>query len=90
MPDDVIIEVLRNMLYISLVLSMPVLGTAMVVGMVVGLLQAVTSIQEQTLAFVPKLVSIIAVFALLGHWMIRLLVGYTSELLGGLAQYGAL
>ena len=90
MPDDVIVEVLRDMLYISLMLSMPVLGKAMVVGMVVGLLQAVTSIQEQTLAFVPKLVAIIAVFALLGHWMIRLLVGYTSELLGSLARYGAL
>jgi flagellar biosynthetic protein FliQ len=90
MPDDVIIELLRDMLYISLVLSMPVLGAAMVVGMLVGLLQAVTSIQEQTLAFVPKLLSIIAVFVLLGHWMIRLLVGYTTELLSGLAQYGAL
>lgn len=90
MPDDVMVEVLRNMLYVSLLLSMPVLGTAMVVGMVVGLLQAVTSIQEQTLAFVPKLVAIIAVFALLGHWMIRLLVGYTTELFGSLARFGAL
>ncbi len=90
MPDDVIVEVLRNMLYISLMLSLPALGTALVVGLVVGLLQAVTSIQEQTLAFVPKLVAMIAVFALLGHWMLRLLVDYSAELFGNLARYGAL
>lgn len=90
MPDDVIIEVLRNMLYTSLLLSLPALGTAMVVGLLVGLAQAVTSIQEQTLAFVPKLVAIIVVLVVLGHWMLRLLVGYSADLFGSLARYGAL
>jgi flagellar biosynthetic protein FliQ len=90
MPDDVLVETLRQMLIVSLTLSLPALGVALVVGMLVGLLQAVTSIQEQTLAFVPKLMGIILVFILLGHWMIRLLVGYSAELFGGLARYGAL
>ena len=90
MPEDVLIETLRQMLVVSLLLSLPVLGAALVIGLVVGLLQAVTSIQEQTLAFVPKLVGIILVFILLGHWMIRLLISYSAELFGGLARYGAL
>ena len=90
MVDDVLVETLRQMLLVSVMLSLPVLGVAMVVGMVVGLAQAVTSIQEQTLAFVPKLVGMILVFILLGHWMIRLIVAYSAELFGGLARFGAL
>lgn len=90
MVDDVLVETLRQMLLVSVMLSLPVLGVAMVVGMVVGLAQAVTSIQEQTLAFVPKLIGIVLVLILLGHWMLRLLMGYTAELFNGLAHYGAL
>jgi len=90
MTDDVLIETLRKMLQLSLTLSLPVLGAALVVGLVVGLLQAVTSIQEQTLAFVPKLMAISLVLVLLGHWMLRQMVGYTAELFAGLPQYGAL
>ena len=90
MPEDVLVELLRNMLYMGLVLSAPALGVALVVGLVVGLLQAVTSIQEQTLAFVPKMVGIVAVFALLGHWMVRVLMSYTTELLASLPRFGAL
>jgi flagellar biosynthesis protein FliQ len=90
MPEDMLIETLRQMLIISLMLAAPALVVAMVIGLVVGLLQAVTSIQEQTLAFVPKLIGIILVLILLGHWMLRLLITYTTELIGGLAKYGAL
>ena len=90
MPEDVLIETLRQMLIVSLMLAAPALGVAMIVGLLVGLLQAVTSIQEQTLAFVPKLIGIILVLILLGHWMLRLLITYSAELFGGLAKYGAL
>ena len=90
MPDDVFLEVLRRMLWLSVLLSLPVLGAALVVGLVVGLLQAITSIQEQTLAFVPKLLAIVAVFVVAGPWMLRLIVSYTAELFAGLPRYGAL
>ena len=90
MAEDILIETLRQMLIVSLLLAAPALGVAMIVGLVVGLLQAVTSIQEQTLAFVPKLIGIILVLILLGHWMLRLLITYSAELFGGLAKYGAL
>lgn len=90
MADDVLVELLRKMLWISLLLSAPALAAAMVVGLVVGLLQAVTSIQEQTLAFVPKLIAIMLVLALLGHWMLQMAVQYTAELFAGLPGIGAL
>jgi len=90
MSNDVLIELMRHFLWISLLLSAPALVTAMVVGLVVGLMQAVTSIQEQTLAFVPKLVAISLVCIIMGHWMIRLLERYTAELIAGLPRYGAM
>jgi flagellar biosynthetic protein FliQ len=90
MSDDVLVNLLRQMLWVGMQLSLPVLGAAMVVGLVVGLLQAVTSVQEQTLAFVPKMIAIVLVYVLLGNWMIRVLVQYSGELIGGLPGFGAL
>jgi flagellar biosynthetic protein FliQ len=90
MPTDILIEALKNMLYISILLSLPVLGSALVVGLVIGLLQAVTSIQEQTLSFIPKLLAMVLVFVVLGSWMTRLLVNYSVELFAGLPAFGAL
>jgi flagellar biosynthetic protein FliQ len=90
MADDIFMEALRKMLYLSTVLSLPVLGTALVVGLVIGLLQAITSIQEQTLSFVPKLIAIVVTFVVVGPWMMRLLVQYTGEVIAGLPKYGAL
>jgi len=90
MPVDALIETLRQMLWISVLLSMPVLGVALVIGVGIGLIQAVTSIQEQTLSFIPKLLGMVLVLVLLGSWMTRLLVSYTADIFGGIARYGAL
>jgi flagellar biosynthetic protein FliQ len=61
-------------------LATPLLLTALIVGLVVAILQASTSIQEQTLTFVPKVVAIMAMLALLGGWMFSTLGEYTREL----------
>ncbi len=90
MLNDTIIDLLRQMLWVSLLLAGPVLLTALVVGLVIGLLQAVTSIQEQTLTFVPKIVALALVLALLGGWMLRYLVSYSTELFGNLPKFGAM
>ncbi|MDR3248698.1 MAG: flagellar biosynthesis protein FliQ [Treponema sp.] len=63
-----------------LYLALPLLLTALVVGLVVAVLQATTSIQEQTLTFVPKIVAILVVLALLGGWMFSHLGDYTVRL----------
>jgi len=61
-------------------LAAPILITALVVGLAVSILQATTSIQEQTLTFVPKIASIMLVLALLGGWMFSHLAEYTKRL----------
>lgn len=88
--QDAVVDLLRQMLWMSIILSAPVLLTALVVGLVIGLLQAVTSIQEQTLAFVPKAVAIAVVIALLGGWMLTKATAYTGDLFAHLPQYGAM
>lgn len=67
-------------LYLVLVVSMPALVASLVVGLGLGVLQAVTQVQEQTLTFVPKLVAVAAVLALMGGWMTGELVRFTTEL----------
>lgn len=90
MLNDVVIDLLRQMLWVSLLLAGPVLLTALVVGLVIGLLQAVTSIQEQTLTFVPKIIALALVLALLGGWMLRYLIAYSVDLFGNLPRIGAM
>jgi len=63
---------------------------ALVVGLIIGLVQAVTSIQEQTLSFVPKLAAMALVFVLLGSWMANVLITYTTDLFGNLPRFGGL
>ena len=67
-------------LEITLMLSAPLLLVALVTGLVIGAFQAATSINEQTLSFIPKLVAISAVLVFPGPWMLKVLVSYTREL----------
>ncbi|MFW5830256.1 MAG: flagellar biosynthesis protein FliQ [Planctomycetota bacterium] len=90
MPEDVLAHLLKEMLWISILLAAPPLVAALLVGLIVGLLQAITSIQEQTLTFVPKLLVIALVFIVGGGWMLRLLMAYTIELFAGIPAYGGL
>jgi flagellar biosynthetic protein FliQ len=71
---------LRGGILEVLIIAGPLLASALVVGLVVAILQATTSIQEQTLTFVPKVIAILSVLALLGGWMFGSLGQYTTEL----------
>jgi flagellar biosynthetic protein FliQ len=71
---------LRGGIFETLLLAAPLLVAALVVGLVVAILQATTSIQEQTLTFVPKILTILGVLALLGSWMFASLGDYTVRL----------
>lgn len=73
-------EIFRSSLLIMISLAGPVLLVAMAVGLIVSILQATTSIQEQTLTFVPKIVAILVVLILLGGWMTSRLVQFTVAL----------
>ena len=80
MSHALVVELARNALLVSLKLCGPLLAVALLVGLTVSIFQAVTSIQEQTLSFVPKLAAVGAVFLILLPWMIQTLVQYTTQL----------
>jgi flagellar biosynthesis protein FliQ len=71
----------QEALVLLLVVSAPVLGIVLVVGLVVSIVQAITQIHEATLSFVPKLVAAVAVFGLAGPWMLTTLVDYLRRML---------
>jgi flagellar biosynthetic protein FliQ len=72
--------ILRQGIFETLMLAAPLLLSALLIGLIVAILQATTSIQEQTLTFVPNMVVILTVLALLGGWMFSSLGQYTVEL----------
>jgi len=80
MSLGLVLDLARNALTISLLLAGPLLGVALVVGLLISILQAVTSIQEQTLSFVPKLFAVAGVFLALLSWMLQIMMKYTTEL----------
>lgn len=81
MYDESTVELVRQTLIITLKIAAPILGAGVVIGLIISLLQSVTSIQDQTLSFVPKIVVMIVVAALLLPWITQRLVEYTSDLL---------
>ena len=81
MVDDSAVELVREMLIITLKIAAPILLAGIVVGLVISILQAITSIQDQSLALVPKIVAMIAVAVLLLPWIVERLVEYTQILL---------
>lgn len=76
MNPQTVLTIGGDALTILLMVSMPILGTILAVGLVVSIFQAVTQIHEATLAFVPKLVAAVIVFAIAGPWMLTTLVDY--------------
>lgn len=76
MTAQLVLTMGQEALLLLLMVSAPVLGVVLLVGLLVSLFQAITQINETTLAFVPKLIAAMAVFALAGPWMLTTLVDY--------------
>jgi flagellar biosynthetic protein FliQ len=82
MDTAMVVDLARQALWMTVLISAPMLVVALVVGLVVGIFQAATSINEQTLSFIPKLLSLGLTAAVFGGWMINTLVDYTKVLFG--------
>ncbi len=78
MTDIEVIKILREALMVTVVVSAPVLGISMIVGLIISIFQTTTSIQEQTLTFVPKIIAIFITIVVFASWMIHSLVTYTK------------
>lgn len=81
MQESEILDLVTSALWVATQISAPILVTAVAVGVIMGLLQSVTQIQEQTLAFVPKFAAVGVVIAITGGWMLRTITEFTAELL---------
>lgn len=84
---DGVIEIAREATILTLQLALPLLMFGLVTGVVVSILQAVTSIQEMTLTFVPKILAVILALVIFGPWMLQSIVSFASNLFISLPQY---
>ena len=80
MSPDSIIDISQQALYLTALLAAPVLLSALAVGLLIGMFQAATQINEMTLSFIPKLLTMVAALFIAGPWMLNLLLAYTRRL----------
>ena len=76
MDASMVIDLGRESLWVAVMVAAPLLGTALAVGLLVGILQAATSIQEMTLSFIPKLAVMVLALVLFGSWQISVMVDF--------------
>jgi flagellar biosynthesis protein FliQ len=82
--QDVVISLAMQAMSLALKVALPLLLAGLVVGLIVSVFQAVTQIQEMTLAFIPKIVAIGVVLVVMGPWMLGQIVSYTEQLYSGI------
>ncbi len=80
-------SIVSEALMLIIKISLPVLLTSMIIGLVISIFQTVTSIQEQTLTFVPKVIGVFAMIMIIGNWMLTELSGYIIRLWSDFSQY---
>jgi flagellar biosynthesis protein FliQ len=78
MDSAMVVDLAREALWMTMLISSPLLGVGLVVGLLVGIFQAATSINEQTLSFIPKVICVGIAMSLAGSWMINTMVDYTK------------
>lgn len=87
MSDALVMKLIQQALETLLAIIGPILGAAIVVGVGVSLLQTLTSIQDQTFSFAPRVAAVFGVFLLLFPWIMQILVTFTTALLGDFTLY---
>ncbi|MEZ5380049.1 MAG: flagellar biosynthesis protein FliQ [Acidimicrobiales bacterium] len=87
MDQAALLQMLTDAMWVAAKVSMPILLTSIVVGVLVGLVQSITQIQEQTLTFVPKFLAVGVVLIVSGSWMMQMLVDFTRELIARIPSY---
>ena len=84
MTPETVMGIGQHALVVTLMIAAPLLLTALAIGLLVGVLQAATQINEMTLSFIPKLLALAAVLMIAGPWMLRTLIDYTRHLIESL------
>ncbi len=87
MTLDDVVTIMRTALFTIIEIAAPILLISLIIGLLISIFQTVTSIQEQTLTFVPKVICVFLGLMLLGHWMLSTIKEYIVVLWGNFAQY---
>lgn len=87
MNIDTVVQVASNALFLIIKVSLPILLVSLVIGLLVSIFQTVTSIQEQTLTFIPKIICVFLALMLFGHWMLNAMVEFMVTLYNNFALY---
>jgi flagellar biosynthesis protein FliQ len=87
MNEIIVIDIAKQAIYLVLKVAAPMLITSLVVGLIVSILQTVTSIQEQTLTFVPKLIAVFLIMMLFGNWILTSMKEFMVELFSNFSYY---
>lgn len=87
MTIDEVVQIVSQGLFLVIKLSAPVLLISLVIGLIVSIFQTVTSIQEQTLTFIPKIIGVFIGLVLLGYWMLDSLSTYMTDLWSDFSVY---
>lgn len=87
MTNQQVVDVILSVLYITVEVSLPLLGVAMIIGLLISIFQAATQINESTLSFLPKIAAMILVLIILSPWMLRKLNDYTHRIYEKIPEY---
>lgn len=87
MTTDLATQLLAQMLWTSVLISAPILGIALAVGLLISIIQVITQVQEMSLTFIPKLGAVVAALILLGPWMIKRLLAFATILISNIPTY---
>ena len=87
MPEALVVGTVRQAIEVAIIVSLPMLLAGLIAGVLVSLFQTVTSIQDNVLAFIPRAAAIFAVFAITFPWMLRILSGFSIDLIRRLPEF---
>jgi flagellar biosynthetic protein FliQ len=87
MPESVVVGIVRQAIEIAIMVSLPMLLAGLVAGVAVSIFQTVTSIQDNVLAFIPRAAAIFAIFALTFPWILRVVTGFSRDLVFRLPEF---
>jgi flagellar biosynthesis protein FliQ len=86
-PESVVVGIVRQAIEVAIMVSLPMLLAGLVAGVAVSIFQTVTSIQDNVLAFIPRAAAIFAVFALTFPWILRVVTGFSRDLVARLPEF---
>ncbi len=84
MTPDTVVEIVANAFKIGLMLALPIMLATLIVGIAVSIIQSITSIQEQTMVFVPKMIAVFLALLVCFSWMMNTVLNYTQQLFGSI------